>query len=163
MPVEFLMDLSAIDLGSVLLDQEQIKKYLQQRYELLQVDAVIDYDRVNNTLVGLKKVRHDEIWVRGHIPGRPVMPGVLVIEAAAQIATIHVKLDRENIGEDITDKFFGFGGVNNVKFRQPVLPGNNLIILTRITRYRSRSFVVRAQGLIDGKAVFEGDSVGMII
>ncbi len=163
MPVEFLADLSTIDESSVLLDGEQIKKYLQQRHELLQVDTIIDYDRVSNTLIGLKKVRHDEFWVRGHIPGRPVMPGVLVIETAAQVATIHVKLERENMGEDITDKFFGFGGVNNVKFRRPVLPGNDLVILTRITRYRSRSFVVNAQGIIDGKAVFEGEIVGMII
>lgn len=159
MVATFLVDPASIKRDAVLLDKEEVKEYLQQRYEMLQIDAVLEYDSDNGYAVGYKKVRNDEFWVRGHIPGRPVMPGVLVIETAAQMASIHTKL----LDDDMKNKFIGFSGVDNVKFRKQVLPGDDLYMVTRVKRMRSRSFTMYVQGLVNDAIVFEGDMIGMII
>ena len=87
------------------------------------------------------------------------MPGVLVIETAAQLATVHAKLIRE----ELTESFVGFGGVNNVKFRGQILPGDELIMVTRLLKMRTRFFIMECQGLVKNDAVFEGTVSGMRI
>ncbi len=159
MPVSLIIDPDRINRESVYLDQEGVNSLLQQRHEMLMIKSVLDFNREEGFAVGLNEIRDDQFWVRGHIPGRPVFPGVLMIETGAQMATIHVKL----VNEELRETFFGFAGVNKVKFRRQVLPGNDLIMVTRMGRMRSRSFTVEAQGLVNGKLVFEADIMGMIL
>jgi len=87
------------------------------------VDRLISLDLEAGQAVGIKTQRNDEFWTRGRIPGRPIMPGVLMIEMAAQISSVIYHRKFETGGK----KFFGFGGVNEVKFRGTVEPGQELL------------------------------------
>jgi 3-hydroxyacyl-[acyl-carrier-protein] dehydratase len=87
------------------------------------------------------------------------MPGVLMIEMAAQISSVVYHLKFETNGQ----KFFGFGGVNKVKFRGSVEPGDDLLMVVQATKLRSRMAVFETQGFVDGKMVFEGEVTGLIL
>jgi 3-hydroxyacyl-[acyl-carrier-protein] dehydratase len=112
-------------------------------------------DRSDGTVAGFRDVRDDEFWVRGHIPGRPIFPGVLIIETAAQLVSYYV------VSEDPSRGFLGFGGVDDVKFRGTVRPGQRLIMLGKLLENRRRRCVGATQGFVDGQMVFEGLITGM--
>ncbi|NLE28422.1 MAG: beta-hydroxyacyl-ACP dehydratase [Phycisphaerae bacterium] len=155
MPPMPVIDLSLIDTHKVLIDKEGIRKVNLQRYEMEQLDGILYLDHKEHILVGYKDVREDEFWVRGHIPGRPLMPGVLMIEAAAQLASYgnHEFLQ--------SDQFVGFGAVDEVKFRGTIVPPAKLILLGKALDIRPRRIVCYVQGFVDGKMVFEAKITGM--
>jgi len=155
MPPEPLMDLSKIDLNNVCFDKEQIEKLNPQRYEMQQLDGIVHFDVEHALAVGFKDVRTDEFWVRGHIPARPLLPGVLMIEAAAQLASFYTL---KAVG---LDKFVGFGGVDQVKFRGTVVPPCKLILIGRALQIKPRRSIFYIQEFVDGKMVFEGKVTGM--
>ncbi|MDY7010890.1 MAG: 3-hydroxyacyl-ACP dehydratase FabZ family protein [Planctomycetota bacterium] len=157
MPPEPILDVSEIDQSKVAVTREQIYQVNPHRYEFQQLDGIffLDFDR--NVIAGFRDVREDEFWVRGHIPGRPIFPGVLMIESAAQLFSYYV-VTREKY-----DGFIGFGGVDNVKFRGQVVPGDRVIILGRMVEVRKRRCVGAVQGFVDGRMVFEGTITGMLI
>src|SRR3989339_1433939 len=107
MPSALLADISTIDANTIILDKEKIRSLIPHRYEMEQIDAVLKFDKDNRLIVGIKNVRSDEFWVRGHIPGRPLLPGVLMIESSAQLASILSRL----MGISPGDKFIGFSGI----------------------------------------------------
>ncbi|HQE30289.1 MAG TPA: hypothetical protein PL151_21265 [Phycisphaerae bacterium] len=102
-------------------------------------------------------MREDEFWVRGHIPGRPILPGVLMIETAAQTASYMASL------LNVSDKFIGFARVDNVSFRGTVSPPATMYFIMKLVEHRSRRIVGDAQGILDGRLVFEGRITGMPI
>lgn len=155
MPPKPLIDLDSLDLSRVVAGPEEIRRHNLQRHEMEQLDGVILLDLERNTAVGFKDVREDEFWVRGHIPGRPLMPGVLICEAAAQLCSYYFKSATD------TDRFLGFGGMEGVKFRGAVVPGDRLILIVKNTDLRSRRAVFDCQGFVDGNMVFEAIIVGM--
>jgi len=155
MPPEPIIDLSQIDLKKVLVDKEGIRNVNPQRYEMEQLDGIIHLDTEKNVTVGFKDVREDEFWVRGHIPGRPLMPGVLMIEAAAQLVSYYAYQVLR------PDRFVGFGGVDEVKFRGTVVPPCRLILVATGLEMRTRRHVCYVQGFVDNKMVFEGKITGM--
>jgi 3-hydroxyacyl-[acyl-carrier-protein] dehydratase len=157
MPAPLLVDLSTIDLGRVVMGIEQIRQYNPHRYEMEQLSGVIHLDLEGGRIVAFRDVRPDEFWVRGHIPGRPLMPGVLMIEAAAQMCSLFYKLVQKD------PRFVGFAGVDGVKFRGPVVPGNRLVLLGRAAEIRSRRAVFDTQGVVDGRLVVEARITGMPI
>src|ERR1051326_3531250 len=114
MPPQFLFDISGIDLSRVLFDQEQIRQANPQRGDMEMLNGVVYAAPDAGRIIGYKDVREDEFWVAGHIPGRPLLPGVLMIEAAAQLASFYTRL------YDGWKGFIGFGGVDDCKFRQQV-------------------------------------------
>lgn len=152
-----VVDLSGIDLSGCALDAEGVRAVNPQRHEMEHLDGLIWYDAQKRELVGFKEVREDEFWVRGHIPGRPLLPGVLMIEAAAQLASVGYKLFRS--GED--ERFVGFGGVTDVKFRRPVTPPARMLLLGKCVDLRSRRAIFETQGMVDGRIVFEATIIGM--
>ncbi|MFH0963941.1 MAG: beta-hydroxyacyl-ACP dehydratase [Planctomycetota bacterium] len=159
MAQDLLIDLSNLDLGSVVLDQEGIRALIRQRYEMEQLNAILWFDRELRLLVGRKDVRSDEFWVRGHIPGRPLFPGALMIEAAAQLSSVGYRL----FSPEEDARFVGFGGVDDVKFRRAIAPPATLLLLGKCVELRNRRVIFLTQGVEDGKLAFSATIVGMPI
>jgi len=152
-----LVNLAKIDFSSVVMPIEEIRRLNPHRYEMEQLTAVIHLDPEAGEIVAVKEVRDDEFWVRGHIPGRPLLPGVLMIEAAAQMCSVYFRKVRQD------PRFLGFGGVDGVKFRGQVAPGDRLILLGRAVEMRSRRAVFDTQGVVGNRLVFEARITGMPI
>jgi 3-hydroxyacyl-[acyl-carrier-protein] dehydratase len=155
MPPSLLIDLSEIDLTKVEYDKANIAEVNPQSYEMSQLDGVIWADLKSLRSLGFKDVTADEFWVRGHIPGRPIMPGVLMVEAAAQLSSFFMKRIYGLEG------FIGFSGIERAKFRDIVVPGDRLYLLGHISKVRSRQFSADVQGLVNGKMVFDTRITGM--
>jgi 3-hydroxyacyl-[acyl-carrier-protein] dehydratase len=153
MPPKLIIDLSTIDLNAVVADQEAIRLVNPQRGDMEHLNGVNWVDR-DGRAVGYKDVGTEEFWIPGHIPGRPLFPGVLMIEAAAQLSSYYVKAILKWPG------FIGFGGVESCRFRQPVYPGCRLYLLAQQTDARHSRFTSKIQGLVAGQLVFEATIVG---
>jgi 3-hydroxyacyl-[acyl-carrier-protein] dehydratase len=150
MPPPLLFDLSRIDLnGKPIFDRQAILKANPQRFEMQHLDGILWYDKEKYLVLGYKDVTDKEFWVRGHIPGRPLMPGVIMIEAAAQLSSFFVKQIYGIKG------FIGFAGIESAKFRSVVEPGNRLYLLGHITKFKRRKYTCAVQGVIDDVMVFE--------
>ena len=154
MPPHLLYDLSRIDLNRILFDQEEIRACNAQRGEMEQLNGIVFTEPAAGRIVGFKDVRADEFWVPGHIPGRPLLPGVLMIEAAAQLASFYT---RKYIG---WKGFIGFGGAEEIRFRQPVKPGCRLYLVGLKDYERHHRVRCRVQGLVNGHLVFECAIIG---
>jgi 3-hydroxyacyl-[acyl-carrier-protein] dehydratase len=157
MPPPLLFDLSTIDLnGPPVIDREVIGRVNPQRYEMRQLDGILWYDKAKACVLGCKEVTQEEFWIRGHIPGRPLMPGVIQIEAAAQLLSFFVKHVYEEQG------FIGFGGITQAKFRAAIEPGCRLLLLGHVVQARpGRKYVCDVQGVVDQMLVFEATISGM--
>jgi len=150
MPPSLLFDLSQIDLTTKpIFDKEAIDKVNPQRFEMQQLDGILWYDKKKYLILGYKDVTENEFWVRGHIPGRPLMPGVILVEAAAQLLSFFVRRIYE------VDAFIGFAGIDSAKFRSVVEPGQRLLLLGHITKFKRRKYICSVQGVVDDTMVFE--------
>ncbi|MEX0586217.1 MAG: 3-hydroxyacyl-ACP dehydratase FabZ family protein [Pirellulales bacterium] len=147
-----MVDLAKLDFGHPLADADAIRRLNPQRFEMEQLTAVIFEDHAKYICVGYKDVSHEEFWVRGHMPGMPLLPGVLMCESAAQLASYFTqKLDL------LGTPMVGFGGLEEVKFRAPVIPGDRLVIIVQMTKVsRGRMIVCRFQGFVRDTLVVEG-------
>jgi len=151
-----LIDLSTIDLERVLYGIEDIRKVNRQRHEMEHLTAVVHLDPSERTIVAYKDITDQEFWIRGHIPGRPLMPGVIMCEAAAQAASFLIHHCLEN-----PPGFVGFGGMDQVKFRGTVVPGDRFVVVGRITDLRRRRSTFESQGFVGERMVFEGIIYGV--
>ena len=154
MPPQLLYDISGIDLDRVVFDQEAIREANPQRGHMEQLNAIVYTEPSLGRIIGYKDVREDEFWVPGHIPGRPLMPGVLMIEAGAQLASFYT---RKFVG---WKGFIGFGGAEEIRFRQPVPPGRRMYLIGQKLWERHHRINCKIQGIVDGNMVFECSIVG---
>lgn len=154
---ELVLDLDSLDLSRVLFGPEELNDSLPQTGHMRHCDGVLWHNPDFTAGVGHKLVRPDEFWVPGHIPGRPLLPGVLMIEAAAQMASfLNTKSGR-------VKGFLGFTRCDEVSFRGQVVPGDRLLLLANLIEFNRRRFVSHCQGIVDGKLVFDGKITGMTL
>ncbi len=154
MPPPLLFDISKIDLNQVVFDKKAIQEVNPQRFEMNQLDAVIWYDKEKFLILGYKDITDKEFWVRGHIPSRPLMPAVIMVEAAAQLSSVFVKRVYKLPG------FIGFMSIDEAHFRRPVEPGSRLYLLGNITEFKSRKYTCVVQGIVNGIMVFDTTIAG---
>ncbi len=155
MPPQPLFDISDIDTKKVLIPREGIYEVNPHRYEFQQLDGICHLVPEKGQIVGFRDVRDDEFWVRGHIPGRPLFPGVLMIESAAQLVSYYA-MTTDRFGD-----FLAFGAVDGVKFRGSVVPGKQIILLGKMIELRRRRCIGDTQAFVDGSLVYEGRITGM--
>ncbi|MEX2315886.1 MAG: 3-hydroxyacyl-ACP dehydratase FabZ family protein [Pirellulales bacterium] len=156
---DLILDPSAYDLDHVLADAETIRRYNPQRFEMEQLTAIVYDDFEQGICVGYKDVTDDEFWVRGHMPGMPLMPGVIMCEAAAQLCCYHVQ--RHNL---MDTKMLGFGGLDQVRFRGMVVPGDRLVIASQKLQLRPGAMIrSRFQCFVREQLVCEGEIRGIPI
>ncbi len=154
-----ILDFSAFRLDRVIADIDEIRKYNPQRYEMEQLTAVVYEDVERHICAGYKDVGPNEFWIRGHMPGNPLMPGVVMCEAAAQLSSFYVQ--SHNLLEA---ELIGFGGLEDVRFRGPVVPGDRFVLLAGLTKVRPRRMMVaRFQGFVSETLVVEGTIKGVPI
>jgi 3-hydroxyacyl-[acyl-carrier-protein] dehydratase len=156
MPPTPLIDPLTLNLEAPVRGIEDVRSHNKQRFEMEMLSgvAVLDFDR--QLVVGFKDLSDKDFWVRGHIPGRPILPGVLQIEAAAQ-ATSYYYMEYKGNPPDL---FIGFMGVTDVKFRGFVEPSDTFIIAAQAIELRSRRCEFYCQGFVRDKMVFEGTVLG---
>jgi 3-hydroxyacyl-[acyl-carrier-protein] dehydratase len=153
-----ILDFSEYDLSNVVADIEEIRKYNPQRYEMEQLTAICYESRETNTCVGYKDLGPDEFWARGHMPGMPLMPGVIMCEAAAQLASYYSHRYRLMQGGII-----GFGGLEEVRFRGLVRPGDRFIIVDRLLKLRRSIMTCEFQCFVGHNLVCEGVLKGVAL
>ena len=132
-----------------MIDINQIKEALPHRYPMLLVDRVISHDE--NEITALKNVTINEPFFNGHFPDYPVMPGVLIMEALAQAAGVLELSKPENKG-----KWVFYAGMDGVKFKKQVVPGDQLILNAKFIKRRGPIAVVEAKATVDGKLAAKG-------
>jgi 3-hydroxyacyl-[acyl-carrier-protein] dehydratase len=157
MPPEAILDIATLDLDRVVADRAAIRAVNPQRFEMEQLDAVVLLDPDRHVIAGYKDIRADEFWTRGHFPGRPLLPGVLMCEAAAQLCSYYV-LSQRVLDEGQT---MGFGGLENVRFRALVRPGDRLVLVSRGDRIHRRQSQFTVQGFVGETMAFHADVIGV--
>jgi UDP-3-O-[3-hydroxymyristoyl] N-acetylglucosamine deacetylase/3-hydroxyacyl-[acyl-carrier-protein] dehydratase len=141
-----------VDASKVLYDIGEIMKLLPHRYPFLLVDRIVDY-KPGEFVVGVKNVTFNEPFFEGHFPGAPVMPGVLIVEAMAQVGGV---LLMQTV-DDPTNTLIYFMGIDKVKFRRPVVPGDRILFKLVPLKFKGKIAVMRGEAFVDDKVVAEGE------
>lgn len=144
--------------GAPIVDAAQIMEYLPHRYPMLLVDRIIDFE-VGKRIVGIKNVTINEPFFQGHYPGHPIMPGVLIIEAMAQAGGLLLM----DAVEDPEEKVVYFMSLDKVKWRRPVLPGDQLVFEIELLKFRRGVCRMRGIGTVDGNVVAEADLMARVM
>ncbi len=154
---DFIIDLSLLKDAEPIADIEAIRERNPQRHEMEHLTGILYEDVESLTCAGYKDISHDEFWCRGHMPDMPVMPGVIQLEAVAQLSSFFTQ-KHDLLGAEMV----GFGGVDSARFRDVVVPGDRLILMIRLTKARRNRMIVAAfQGVVGEKLVVDGTILGV--
>jgi UDP-3-O-[3-hydroxymyristoyl] N-acetylglucosamine deacetylase / 3-hydroxyacyl-[acyl-carrier-protein] dehydratase len=139
-------------------DIQKVMECLPHRYPMLLVDRIIEYDR-GKRVVGIKNVTINEPFFQGHFPGHPIMPGVLLIEAMGQVGGLLMM----DFVENPSEKVVYFMSMDNVKFRRPVTPGDQVVFEIEVLQYKRQICKLRGVGRVAGQVVTEADLMAAVV
>jgi 3-hydroxyacyl-[acyl-carrier-protein] dehydratase len=153
------LDLTTIDFSNVLAGIDEIRALNPHRHEFEMLTAVVHIDPSRHVIVGYKDVTDKEYWVRGHMPGFPLMPGVLMCEAAAQLCCYYY------VSQKIGDPgvLLGLGGLDETRFLRQVRPGERLVMVGNGVKVHRRMTKIRVVGTVNGDKAFETIVTGVPI
>lgn len=134
-----------------MLNKEEIKKIIPQREPFLMIDKVEEYVP-GESCVAYKEVREDEYYFKGHFPGNPIMPGVLIVESLAQTGAVAILSMEENKGKNAL-----FGGIDKLRFKKQVVPGDTLKLEVKIIKKKGPIGIGEAIATVDGKVAVKGE------
>jgi 3-hydroxyacyl-[acyl-carrier-protein] dehydratase len=154
---ELILDFGEYDVNHVVADIEEIRRYNPQRHEMEQLTAICYENLVRKVIVGYKDLSPDEFWVRGHVPGMPLMPGVIMCEAAAQLSSYYCHKCQ------LIEGMIGFGGLEDVRFRGLVRPGDRFVIVCRLLKLRRAMMTCEFQCFVKENLVCEGILKGVAL
>lgn len=140
------------------LNVEEIQRILPHRYPFLLVDRILNLE-LGKRIVGVKNVSFNEPFFQGHFPGRPIMPGVLIIEAMAQVGGILAFL---SMPENIGNPYIFLMGIDKVRFRKPVVPGDQLTLELEALRRGKKFWKLQGQALVNQTLVAEAELMAAI-
>lgn len=136
-------------------DIQEIQALLPHRYPFLLVDRILEYE-AGRRIVGTKNVTINEPFFQGHFPGHPIMPGVLIIEAMAQVASLLAMKSSNNTG-----RLIYFMGIDKAKFRRPIVPGDQIRIEAELLHERDPYWRMKAVAFVEGKVACEAELTAM--
>ncbi|MCA8978052.1 MAG: hypothetical protein KDC98_25220 [Planctomycetes bacterium] len=155
-----LVDLQNLDLNRIVIPEEELRAALPHRDHFQLLDGICHYDPERNLAVGYKEWGEDAWWASGHIPGRPLMPGVLMIEGAAQVASFLIK--KANVWA--SDRFIGLAGLNDVRMRGTVEPPARVYFVSGDIRISGRRLArMPAQVFCNGEMKMEMELLGVML
>jgi 3-hydroxyacyl-[acyl-carrier-protein] dehydratase len=156
---DLILDFSEYDVDRPVAGTEDIRRFNPQRFEMEQLTAIVFDDPARGICVGYKDVTPDEFWTRGHMPGLPLMPGVIMCESAAQLCSYHAQ--KHNL---LKAEMIGFGGMDEVRFRGTVVPGDRLVVVAEKLQLRAGAMIrCRFQCFVREQLVCEGQIRGIPI
>lgn len=140
------------------MDINEILKVIPHRYPMLLVDRIL-HEEAGKRITGIKNVTINEPFFQGHFPGHPVMPGVLIVEAMAQVGGMLLMGAVENP----EDKVVYFMSLDNVKFRRPVVPGDQIRLELEMLQFRGKRCKMRGEAFVDGNKAAEAEMMAQIV
>ncbi len=152
-----LIDPADYDPSAIVISRDAIRTVIPQRGNWEQLDGLLLCDAENQLAVGVRQVPEHPFWEDDHMPGKPLMPGALMLDALAQLGIYHHHVAA---GEQ---RLFGFGGLQDVSFRRPVFPGQTIIYAVKLLKVQSRKVSFHGQGYVDGKCVVDAIVIGVPI
>lgn len=157
MPADPIIDPSTVSFDRILFDRAAIRQRNPHRFEMELLDGIVLFDPANHLAVGYHDLSPSAFWTRGHIPGNPIFPGALMIEAGGQLSSFCYQ---EHYGPD-DSRFFGFGGIDKVKFRGMALPGQRLVLVCKALVMNRRFSRFAIQGFAGSRMIYEGEITGI--
>lgn len=155
---DFEFDVTKLDFSQCVADAEQIRQVNPHRFEMEMLTGVILIDPARHVIIGYKDVTDKEFWVRGHMPGYPLMPGVLMLESAAQLISFYGTSQKV-----VEGRLLGLGSIDEARFHRRVAPGDRLVLVGRGIKVNRRLNRFQCSGYVGNEKAFEAIVTGVTL